>query len=481
MRVAFVHYHVKAGGVTRVMENALLGLGKTGSDFEVVVLSGHEPPENCVLPVKVVDGLGYVDAASGVDPVLLANRMEEAVKSQLGGLPDVWHIHNTTLGKNPSTADAVAELAKRGYHLVLQIHDFAEDGRPANYRLRQGTLQSPSAYPTGDRIHYVVLNRRDYKVLKLAGISENHLHWLPNPVAIPEFDDDPVVNTTTGPEELVVYPVRAVRRKNFGELLLHAALGHKRRSYVTTLGTTSGDFVDEYQQWQEFSRELGLMVDFGVCERFEFSFPTLIDRAHCIITTSVAEGFGLGFLEPWMFGKTLVGRDLPEISEDFKSFGVQLDQLYSGIDIPIDTFRFDEFRSRLARMMEQFQASYGLVYDASGADLWVEHAVSDFKIDFAKLDEIAQREIIEKVQASPDLQKSVGSQVNFEIEPAEHVDANATIIQNELSIPKYGDRLQHIYEANLSDGSDSQQIEFADSDMILEAFIGYERFLPLRS
>ena len=39
--------------------------------------------------------------------------------------------------------------------------------------------------------------------------------------------------------------------------------------------------------------------------------------AHRLVTTSVAEGFGLAFLEPWLFGKGLLGRNLPEITVDF--------------------------------------------------------------------------------------------------------------------------------------------------------------------
>ena len=33
------------------------------------------------------------------------------------------------------------------------------------------------------------------------------------------------------------------------------------------------------------------------------SFPDMVASAQAIVSTSVAEGFGLGFLEPWVFGK----------------------------------------------------------------------------------------------------------------------------------------------------------------------------------
>jgi len=481
MRIVFVHYHAKSGGVTRVMENALVGLSQTSLDYDALVLTGHEPPEDCMLPVTVVEGLGYAEPGIAPDPVQLANRMEELAIRFFGAKPDLWHIHNSTLGKNPSVPDAIVELASRGYSLVLQIHDFAEDGRPANFRMRQSSLQSPSAYPLGERIHYVVLNRRDFRILKQAGIPESHLHWLPNPIAVPEFTEDGKDISTDRPDELIVYPVRAVRRKNFGELLLHATVPGRRRTFVTTLGTTSGDFVDEFRQWENFTSEMGLMVDFAVCERYGFSFSTLIETAHGIVTTSVAEGFGLGFLEPWMYGKTLSGRDLPEITIDFKEMGIEMNQLYERVDIPLEVFRFDEFRYRLRTMMQNSLESYGLDYDDAKAEQWVEWVVNDRQIDYARLDEIAQREVIESIQSSLDLQQKIKDQIDWEVESPELVDRNASIIQSELSVRKYGSRLQELYQELQNHPETGSISGFADGASILSAFIGNERFFPLRT
>ena len=53
MRVAFVHYHIKSGGVTRVMENALAALLETIPNAKVVTLCGEAPPEDCILPNRV--------------------------------------------------------------------------------------------------------------------------------------------------------------------------------------------------------------------------------------------------------------------------------------------------------------------------------------------------------------------------------------------------------------------------------------------
>ena len=481
MRVAFVHYHVKTGGVTRVMENAFKALSAEYMDFDGVVLSGHPIPDDCILPTRVVDGLGYVDEYSSVDPKVLVDRMESHTRAFLGDLPDVWHIHNFSLGKNPSMVDAVVELVKRGHRLVLQIHDFAEDGRPFNYRLRQNNLIAPGVYPIADNIRYVVLNGRDYNILRKGGIPESHLTWLPNPVQIPKFDfEDDEDGTLEAFDELIVYPVRAVRRKNIGELLLHAVLSTKRRSYITTLGTTSQDFVDQYQQWKDFANELGLHVHFEVSRQLGISFETLIDHADYIISTSVAEGFGLGFIEPWIFGKTLIGRDLPEITEDFKKLGVQYNHLYSALDIPISAFRFDEFRSRLASLIEDYHLKYGVEWRQDWLDQWIELTIRDQMIDFAKLDEIAQREVIEAVQSSFELQMHLSGRLKYRKEDTAVIDSNSSVIEMELSIAKYGQRLREIYDASLATGKDAP-IEYADDKAILSSFFSVERFLPLRT
>ena len=481
MRVVFVHYHVKTGGVTRVMENAFKALSAEYTDFDGVVLSGHSIPDDCILPTRVIEGLGYVDEYSSVDPKVLADRMESHAIAFLGGLPDIWHIHNFSLGKNPSMVGAVVELADRGHRLVLQIHDFAEDGRPFNYRLRQNNLTFPGVYPISEHIRYVVLNGRDYDILKNGGIPESHLTWLPNPVQIPTFDfDDDEDGTLEAFDELIVYPVRAVRRKNIGELLLHAVLSNKRRSYITTLGTTSRDFVDQYQQWKDFANELGLHVHFEVTRQLGISFDTLIDHADFIISTSVAEGFGLGFIEPWIFGKSLIGRDLPEITGDFKEMGMKFNHLYSALEIPIAAFRFDEFRSRLASLIEDYHLKYGVAWRSGWLENWVELTIRDQMIDFARLDEIAQREVIEAVQSSFDLQTYLRSKLRYDKEETAVIDSNSSIVEVELSIARYGERLRGIYDASLA-AKTNAPIEFADDKSILSSFFSVERFLPLRT
>ena len=427
-----------------------------------------------------MDGIGYARETERIDPATLADRMQATAKEFFGQDPDIWHIHNHSLGKNPAMADAVVELAKRGCKLLLQIHDFAEDGRPNNYRLRENNLEAKSCYPVANNIQYAVLNRRDYSILTGAGIPDENITWLPNPVMIRDLEYDDDTGQGRSLDEIILYPVRAVRRKNLGELLLHAALPSKKRLFVTTLGTTSQDFVNEYHQWKEFSSELGLHVNFEVVQSYGLSFDSVVDHAHCIISTSVAEGYGLGFVEPWVFGKTLVGRDLPEITTDFKDMGIEMNRLYDSIPIPITIFRFDEFRFRLKSVIKSYHESYGMPFEEGWMDDWVEASVKNLKIDFAKLDEIAQREVIESVQSDYILQSNYENLFNYEPERPEVVDNNASIVERKLNLETYGNRLQSIYE-KLMDESAAGTLVFADSKEVLQSFFSVDRFLPLRA
>ena len=159
MKVAIVHYHLEPGGVTKVIENTLSAWNQTSLDIQTVALSGR-PYRGKVIPnAQVVEGLDYSDAKGSIDPKILVQRMKDAVMDALGSLPDLWHVHNHSLGKNPALTAAVSCLADQGEYLLLHPHDFAEDGRPENFLSLQEVYKQ--AYPTSERIRYAVLNHRD--------------------------------------------------------------------------------------------------------------------------------------------------------------------------------------------------------------------------------------------------------------------------------------------------------------------------------
>ena len=222
MKVAIVHYHLNPGGVTRVIENAVTSL--RDHDVQTIVLSG-EPYQGDQLPcTRTVPELSYSQDEGKTDPIILADNLEKAATEVLGSTPDIWHVHNHSLGKNNALADTVAHLAKRQSALLLQMHDYAEDGRPADYARLIRHLNAPeNLYPGGSHVHYATLNSRDRSILLDAGASGDRLHLIPNAVSIPEMSGINTVEKFDG-RSMAVYSTRAIRRKNMGEFVFWSAL-----------------------------------------------------------------------------------------------------------------------------------------------------------------------------------------------------------------------------------------------------------------
>jgi hypothetical protein len=212
--IRILHHHLRRGGVTRVMRSTACILRDAGE--QVDLWSGEASPEPMPegVGLQLVPELGYGSAFSETDCGRLVQQICEA--HQEG---DIWHIHNHSLGKNPVVTEAVRRLAEWGLPMLLQIHDFAEDGRPLNLNLLRETLPEGlrTLYPFGDHVMLAVLQERDRQVLAGAGIPEDRLAVLPNPIGLEDKVAPPQL-----PPKRVLYLTRAIRRKNVGEFVYWA-------------------------------------------------------------------------------------------------------------------------------------------------------------------------------------------------------------------------------------------------------------------
>ena len=178
MTVAIVHYHLGPGGVPHVIATASRALKQAGVPH--VILVGEAPDDAAQdLPVRRVPGLGYATSAARLSPQELTDRLRACAFEALGQAPDIWHFHNHSLGKNPLVPEVVARLAEENENLVLQIHDLAEDGRPANHQVIAGIQ---NLYPFSSRVHYVFLNTRDLTGFTEAGLPVENASVIVNPI-----------------------------------------------------------------------------------------------------------------------------------------------------------------------------------------------------------------------------------------------------------------------------------------------------------
>ena len=461
MKIATVHYHARPGGVTRVVERAIDSLGDRAN---CLFLTGESAYDDCSIRenVRVVPNLGYSTEQSFQLLELLRHAREA-----FGSDPDIWHIHNHSLGKNPALTEEVIVLAEAGQKILLQIHDFAEDGRPANYA-NLGDLKD-HLYPVAEHIHYAVLNNRDYTFLEAAGIPETNLHLLPNAVSpLPATQ-----NLKPKAQSLFVYPCRAIRRKNIGELLLWSAAMPDTR-FAVTLAPKNPEVKPIYDAWVAFAEELGLNVEFNAGA--DTPFEEMIAKADALITVSIAEGFGLAFLEPWLAGKPLVGRNLPEITGDFEQHGLDLSALYERVAVPLTSEYWNiggEFFQCLEKQMRAAYEAYGREWSNERFEEARTALVQNGTVDFGILNEDLQRVIIRAAKDNPEMfSGGLG-------DASAQVAGNRAVVEKAYSPTAYGDHLASIYQ-QLADAQ-TGSIEYADGQKLLDEFLNPARFNLLRT
>lgn len=478
MRLAVVHYHLRKGGVTRVIASALEAMGSTVE--QAVVLSSTPSEEPLPCPVEVIPELAYCQEPSREAAAGLAKALQEKASAALGAQPDLWHIHNHGLGKNVNFPEALRTVLADGTPALLQVHDFAEDGRPGNYRIQEAAFadgifsnRDSALYPLAPQIGYAVLNGRDEAILREAGIPAAQVHLLPNPIRTPDRIPCQRDNANADPA-LILYPTRAIRRKNIGELLLWS-IACPQYQFATTLSPKNAEWMAIHRGWEALASELGLNLILGAAERADQTFEDLVARATAMITTSVAEGFGLAFLEPFLWGKPVVGRDLPEITADFKAEGISMEGLYASWPVPLSVLDAKALESRYSAALRNSCSAYGRQISEADIRSGWSHLTADGKIDFGCLDESSQREAIRHFAKTGELEGSAPKPSSG----GAHIKANADRIQSAYGFGPYRKRLNHIYATLMS--AKTAPPSGLPPERILERFLDIDRFRLLRT
>jgi glycosyltransferase involved in cell wall biosynthesis len=348
MKIAILHYHLHPGGVTRIIGSQVKGLLEEDNMHDVKVLCGNGFSLTSLSGVQVLEnpGLLYRKADNPeADYQQESERIRTFIKDQAEGY--ILHCHNPNLGKNPALTLALYKLALEGFRIVNHCHDFAED-RPGNMVVLErmirevGLTASKIMYPDMENYHFAVLNSCDYDRILKQGIPASRVHLLPNPVTLGSFD--PMKDMRELRSEIIrklqldtkkkicTYPVRAIRRKNLGELLLLAVLFENTFQFIITQAPKNPEEVPGYLHWKDFcnNHNIGIIFEAGEIVNHE----DLIGISDFCITTSAQEGFGMVYLEPWLAGIPVSGRNLPCITGDLKRAGLKFPGLYDRVMVP---------------------------------------------------------------------------------------------------------------------------------------------------
>jgi hypothetical protein len=477
LKIAYLHYHLKPGGVTTVIAHQVAAVS---SSCETLVLSSQPPPygrgigtEVAPLPLLAYDH----EIHQTFSPQQLARSINEAIHNKWPGGCDVLHVHNPTLAKNKQLLKALEILRDKGIAMFLQIHDFAEDGRP-------------DAYCQDDyvaNVHYGVINSRDYELLVQAGLKKEGLHRIANKILpFNRHRDTPLME---GEEELVLYPVRAIRRKNIGEALLLSLFIEKNHTIGITLPPNSPGDIASYRQWQTFIQQhhFSVKLELGL----NHDFKQLQSKAAYFITTSLNEGFGFAFLEPWTGSKMVFGRNLPHVCQDFTAKGVKLDHLYHGLYVPMDAVEPKSIKSHDESFFSRWQSAVMHHADAFGCSLdpgTVNDAFlrlsTDGAIDFGVLDQTAQMHALENIKIDAyyrqrviklnpwlDCQSPFKSRIHQET-----INHNNAVVREHYGNHRYAKTLLKIYNAVTAE-SVTHDI---NKEILLNAFLDPLEFKMLK-
>lgn len=424
MKIAILHYHLNPGGVTRIIEMQLTALLARKEISGIQILSGA-PDSSFEIPPNVEfiynPELNYLDITelSGSEIDKKYNRMIDFFLDTLSA-DTIIHAHNMNLGKNPVLTAILNTLVKTDLKIVNHIHDFAED-RPANISALSSLIEkhfelslSEMLYPECDNCHYAVLNSSYVERLAQLSIPAERISLLPNPVAVEKIiAEDEVLKAKEKARKLLkvnpdlpnyVYPVRGIRRKNLGEFILLASLFADKANWITTLPPLNPVEKVEYDKWKEFCvrEEIPLVFEAGeIC-----AFSEVMALADRCITTSTREGFGMVFLESWLFGMPIVGRDL-SVSKDFRDSGIKFEGLYQNLNHEGKDFALLDQEQQM-KLIKDFSEKADLKHDFIAENPQLKELFRDFTQKF--------------------------------------IDTNRKLIQKQYSIENYGKKLLDIYQ-----------------------------------
>jgi glycosyltransferase involved in cell wall biosynthesis len=335
VKIAILHYHLRPSGVTTVIRNAQRALGKR-----------HD--------VKILADYGYDErpARSQAEFLAGANVLLAQLTEQLHGV-DVVHTHNIGLGKHPRLTYAIKLLAERtGVKVINQVHDFPEDNRAAALHAlryctgkRDDNFWRAMCYYDLPNVFWTTLTTHDAAKLASRGVPSKKIRVLPNPVDDEFFSQPPPskaklreIKTKLAAfaranrfqydprKKLLLSPMKVMVRKNNEEAI---DLVRRLKTYQLVISLDASSATDRAysERLKRKIRREHLPVIIGVGAELDNPLP-LFHVAHAILTTSKVEGFGYTFVEGWLCHKPVIGRDIPEVTQDFVSAGMKLDHFY---------------------------------------------------------------------------------------------------------------------------------------------------------
>ncbi len=352
--LAVIHYHLRPGGVRRVIEIALPAIARELNLQSVTLVTGEAAPEPWFQ--SLVASLPGVNLQQWVDPAFRYTseqkrrpQASDSVARLLAHVDAVW-LHNPSLARNVPLVEAISvETLRRGVPAIYHHHDLWVDNRwlrwPELQTLGYRTLDAVARAVFPGHVFHATINRLDHDTIRKH--SKHRVGWLPNPAtqskgpAATEVrrarawlrnrlgDDDPVW----------IFPTRFLRRKNLAEAVLLARWLRPDAWLVTTAAVSSPEEAAYARKLRAAAKSNKWRARFAILADAENDAPdvaALIAASEAVVLTSVQEGFGLPFIEAVAAERPLIARSLPNVMPDLRKLGFRFPHAYDEVWIDRD-------------------------------------------------------------------------------------------------------------------------------------------------
>src|SRR6266550_9191602 len=384
VKLLVFHYHLRPGGVRRVIELATPHIVRAfGGAITRVTLACGEAPDpkwrRAFQPSGAAPADFFVEPAFGyfseqqLAPAALRQRIRQALDRLLGeATPDdtlIW-AHNLGLGRNLIfTQELTRACEARGLNFLAHHHDWWFDNRwqrwPEARRAGCRSLGEVAQTIFGSpRAHHVTINQAD--AASLQRHIRGRVTWLPN---LNEPAPPPARARLGAVREWLhhqlgdaapvwLLPCRLLRRKNIAEALLLTRWLRPGAWLVTVGGVSSVEEKAYYEKLNAAARAHHWRLRLGVLAGDETRQPTvpeLLAASEAGLLTSLQEGFGLPYLEAAAARRPLIARALPNFAPDLAQFGFRFPQSYGEILVATDLLDWKAEQNRQARLFRAWR------------------------------------------------------------------------------------------------------------------------------
>jgi glycosyltransferase involved in cell wall biosynthesis len=421
LNLIIVHFHLRPGGVRRVIELATPFLLREMPSIQRVILATGEARDAvwnaefrrrlASTPIEIFVAPTFRYTSEQTWRPTLAGRIRRALERLLASAePALVWAHNLSVGRNFALArELVRACDMHGHTIVLHHHDWWFDHRwrrwPEMRRLGIRTLREAARiiFPTKPCVRIATINRADASVLQRH--FGKRAAWLPNlaerapvPSAARVRAARAWLREVVGDDAPVwLLPCRLLRRKNIAEALLLTRWLRPEAALVVTGGVSSADENSYANYLAAAARRHGWRLHLGVLannDRPQPSIRELLAASECVLFTSVQEGFGMPLVEAADSARPLIARRLPSISSDLAKFGFRFPQTYDEVLIAPSLFSWSKEYALQRRLFREWKALLPGGYRA-----WVEPPAlltreKPRPIPFSRLTLTAQLEVL---------------------------------------------------------------------------------------